>query len=77
MVSPGLKTYHHIYVRRDDSGGELAGDVTSATANGNVSRLMKRHRRLVFFPFTIVVTAAAGTGHVRTAVNIFSQLWMP
>lgn len=27
--------------------------------------------------FTIVVTAAAGTGHVRTAVNIFSQLWMP
>ncbi len=52
-------------------------DVTSATANGDVSRLMKRHRRLVFFPFTIVVTAAAGTGHVRTAVNIFSQPWMP
>lgn len=51
--------------------------VLSATANGDVSRLMKRHRRLVFFPFTIVVTAAAGTGHVRTAVNIFSQPWMP
>ena len=28
MVSPACKTYHHIYVRRDDSGGELA-DVTS------------------------------------------------